>query len=148
MGTNYGTSTAISPNSVGKAADMLWELSLPWRDGEKKKQVIDRTSKLCRLDYWRTWDIWYRKARRIEIHEMQQIAEALLIKNEKAARNEFHELKLRLATLEARFNAGDADFHSPAADYARDVLRQFGREDSAVAGRVSGHTHPKDPPRK
>lgn len=129
MGTTYGTSAVFGPNSVGMAASMLWELSLPWREGERKKAVIDRTSKLCRLDYWRTWDIWYRKARRIEAYEMQQIAEALLIKQEKAARDEFHELKLRLVTLEARFNAGDADFHSPAADYARDVLRRYGGKD-------------------
>ena len=129
MGTNYGTSAAISPNSVGAAAAMLWELSLPWREGEKRKTVIDRTSKLCRLDYWRAWDIWYRKARRIEAHEMRQIAEALLIKKEKAARNELHELKLRLAKLEATLNAGDAEFHSPAVDFARDMLRQLSGED-------------------
>jgi hypothetical protein len=146
MGTNYGTSTAISPNSVGMAADMLWELSLPWRDGEKKKQVIDRTSKLCRLEYWRTWDLWYRKARRIEAHEMQQIAEALLIKKEKAARNELHELKLRLAKLEATLNAGDADFHSPAVDYAWDMLRQLGRKNHA-SGKIAGHDHGFDPPK-
>lgn len=128
MGTNYGTSSAISPNSVGIAADMLWELSLPWGDGERKKSVIDRTSKLCRLEYWRTWDLWYRKARRIEAHEMQQIAEALLIKKEKAARNELNELKVRLARLEATLNAGDAAFHGPAVDFARDMLRQLGGE--------------------
>jgi hypothetical protein len=135
MGTNYGTSAAISPNSVGTAAAMLWELSLPWGEGERKKTVIDRTSKLCRLDYWRAWDIWYRKARRIEAHEMRQIAEALLLKKEMAARNELHDLKLRLARLEATLNAGDAEFHGPAVDFARDMLRQMGGEDRAMARR-------------
>lgn len=135
---------------MSDAATMLRELSLPWGPGERMKTVIDRTSRLCRLTYWRTSDIWYRKARRIEQHELVQIAEALRIKNEKAARNEFHELKLRLATLEARFNSGDADFHSPAADYARDVLRRYGDQDRAVAqiNRSHTHTHDSDPPRQ
>ena len=145
MGPAYRTTASPAPNSVGMAAAMLWELSLPWREGERKKTVIDRTSKLCRLEYWRAWDIWYRKARRIEAHEMQQIAEALLIKQEKAARNELHELKLRLAKLEATLNAGDADFHSPAVDYARDVLRQNSGE--ARSGKIAGHDHGFDPPR-
>jgi hypothetical protein len=118
---------------MSDAATMLREISLPWADGERMKSVIDRTARLCSLSYWRTSDIWYRKARKVEDYELVQIAEALRIKNEKAARNEFHELKLRLATLEARFNAGDADFHSPAADYARDVLRRYGGKDSTLA---------------
>ena len=149
MGTSYGMADGTSPIFDGsKAALMLKELSLPWATGERMKSILDRTSRLARLTYWRTSDIWYGKARRIEPYEMVQIAEALRIKNEKAARNEFHELKLRLATLEARFNAGDADFHGPAADYARDVLRQFGRQDRALAGRINGHDHGFDPPKK
>lgn len=113
---------------MSDAATMLRELSLPWGPGERMKTVIDRTSRLCRLTYWRTSDIWYRKARRIEAHELKQIAEALLLKKEMAARNELNELKTRLARLEASLNAGDAEFHGPAVDYALDMLRQFGRE--------------------
>lgn len=130
---------------MSDAATMLRELSYPWEAGERMKTVIDRTSRLCRLTYWRTFDIWYRKARRVEDYEIAQIAEALAIKREKAARNELHELKLRLVRLEASLNAGDADFHSPATDYARDVLRQFGGQDRAMA-RVT-HIHKADPPK-
>lgn len=96
------------------------------------KSVLDRTSRLARLTYWRTFDIWYGKARRIEPHEIEQIAEALRIKRERAARNEFHELKVRLARLEASLSARDADFHSPSVDYARDMVRSGGGKDSAV----------------
>jgi hypothetical protein len=149
MGTTYETSVGTSPIFDGKgAAMMLRELSLPWDSGERMKSVIDRTARLARLTYWRTSDIWYGKARRVEPHEMVQIAEALRIKTEKAARNELHDLKLRLVRIEAALNAGDADFHGPAIDYARDVLRQHGGENRAVAGRSVTHTHPKDPPRK
>jgi hypothetical protein len=117
------------------AALMLRELSQPWASGERIKSVLDRTSRLARLTYWRTYDIWYGKARRIEQHEIEQIAEALRIKNEKAARNELHELKLRLARLEASLSAGDADFHSPSIDYARDHVRGPGGKDRTVARR-------------
>jgi hypothetical protein len=150
MGTTYRTGVGNSPNFYGSCDPqaMLKELSLPWAAGERMKTVLDRTSRLARLTYWRTSDIWYRKARRIEPHEIDQIAEALAVKREKAARNELHDLKIRLARLEALCNSGDADFYSPTTDYARDMLRQFGGQGRAVAGRSVTHTHPKDPPRK
>lgn len=115
------------------AALMLRELSEPWASGERIKSVLDRTSRLARLTYWRTYDIWYGKARRIEPYEIDQIAEALRIKNEKAARNEFHELKLRLARLEASLSARDPDFHSPSIDHTRDVVRQLSGQDRSLA---------------
>ena len=120
---------------MSDAATMLRELSYPWEPGERVKVIIDRTSKACRLTYWRTFDLWYRKARKVEDYEIAQIAEALRIKNERAARNEFHELKLRLARLEASLSARDPDFHSPALDRPRDMVRQFGGKNSSMAGR-------------
>jgi hypothetical protein len=119
---------------MSEAAVMLRELSLPWSPGERMKSVLDRTSRLARLTYWRTYDIWYGKARRIEPHEIEQIAEALRIKNEKAARNELHELKLRLTRLEASLSAGDSDFYRPSIDYAGDMVRQLGGKNRTVAG--------------
>lgn len=117
---------------MADAALMLRELSLPWASGERIKNVLDRTSRLAKLTYWRTYDIWYGKARRIEPHEIAQIAEALRIKNERAARNEFHELKVRLARLEASLSARDADFHSPTIDFTRDMVRGAGGKNRAV----------------
>lgn len=108
---------------MSDAAFMLRELSYPWEPGERIKNIIDRTSKLCSINYWRTYDLWYRKARKVEDYEIEQIAEALRLKNEKAARNEFHELKTRLAILEARLSSGDPDFHSPHIDFVRDQVR-------------------------
>lgn len=117
---------------MSDAATMLRELSYPWEPGEKVKAVIDRTSKLCRLTYWRTFDIWYRKARKVEDYEVAQIAEALRIKNEKAARNELHDLKLRLARLEATLQ-GDPDFHRPTIDHTREMVRQMGGKNRSLA---------------
>jgi hypothetical protein len=115
---------------MSDAAMMLRELSYPWQPGERIKNILDRTSRMCRLSYWRTYDIWYRKARRIESYELAQIAEALRIKNERAARNEFHELKIRLARLETALLARDPDFHSEDVD----VLRALSREPGGTNG--------------
>lgn len=111
---------------VALASDLLRELSLPRPPGEYVKRAIERASLLARLDYWRGFDIWYRKARRVEEYELDQIREALRIKNEKAARNELHELKTRLAILEARLNAGDSDFYSPHLDGLRSQAAGIG----------------------
>jgi len=118
---------------MSDAALMLRELSYPWSSGERIKSVLDRTSRLARLTYWRTYDIWYGKARRIEPHEIAQIAEALRIKNEKAARNELHDLKIRLARLEASLSQGDTYFHSPSIDHGREMVRQVSDKGRSLA---------------
>lgn len=118
---------------MSNAAVMLRELSEPWASGERIKSILDRTSRMCRLSYWRTYDIWYRKARKIEDYEIAQIAEALRVKNEKAARNELHDLKLRIAKLEARLSGSqDPDFHRHDVDFARELLRGAGGMGSSM----------------
>ena len=117
---------------MSDAATMLFELSRPWGDGERIKTVIDRTARLCRLSYWRTFDIWYRKARRVEDYEIAQIAEALRIKNETMARNEFHELKLRLARLEAALESRGSDRNSAEINFSRELVRATGRQGRAL----------------
>lgn len=118
---------------MSDAASMLRELSYPWEPGERIKGILDRTSRMCRLSYWRTFDIWYRKARQIEPYEIAQIAEALRLKNEKAARNELHDLKFRLARLEAKLSTQDPDFHGPDIDFAGELLRNARGENRSVA---------------
>jgi hypothetical protein len=131
MGTTYRAGVGNSPNFYGSCDPqaMLRELSLPWAAGERMKTVLDRTSRLAMLTYWRTYDIWYGKARRVEPHEIDQIAEALAVKNEKAARNEIHEAKVLLARVEARLNSIDADFHSAHIDGLRAQTSHLGGRD-------------------
>lgn len=117
---------------MNDASTMLRELSEPWTSGEYVKSAIDRAARLSGLHYWRAFDLWYRKARRVEEYELDQIREALRIKNEKAAKNELHDLKLRLARLESLLASGDADFHSPSIDFAREQMRSVGRMGRAV----------------
>lgn len=115
------------------ASNLLRELSEPWSSGEYVKNAIDRAARLAGLQYWRAFDLWYRKARRVEDFEIDQIADALKAKRERDAKNELHDLKLKLARLEARLTSGDADFHRPSIDHAGELVRELGRMDSSVA---------------
>ena len=108
---------------MSDAAVMLRELSEPWSAGERVKSAIGRAARLASLSYWRTFDIWYRKARRIELYEIEQITQALRAKNERDARNELQNIRSRLAILEARLDAGDSDFHRPDIDGIRAYRR-------------------------
>lgn len=116
-------------SDLALASNLLRELAEPRAGGEFIKTTIDRVSKLSRLKYWRTFDLWYAKARTVEEYELDQIREALRIKNAKAARNELQAAKLILARLEARLNAGDTDFYRADIDGLREAALGAGRGD-------------------
>jgi hypothetical protein len=118
---------------VAEATTMLREIAKPLSYGEPIKLVIERTSNIVRISYWRTFDLWYGKARRIEEYEYEKIKTALRIKRESAARNELHDIKLRIARLESLLRAGDADFYRHDIDYAREVSREPGGSVGPVA---------------
>jgi hypothetical protein len=89
----------------------LRELSEPRERGDKIKAAIARAARAADLTYWRAFDIWYGKARRIEPAEADRIQAALQRKSKERARNEFHELRTRLLRLEAMLAQRDPDFH-------------------------------------
>lgn len=123
-----------TPNSLGRlAAKMLRELSEPVPSGEYVKTTIDRVARLAKLDYWRTFDLWYLKARKVEEYEIEKLASALEAKNERDAANELRDLKFRLSRLESLLASGDSNFHSQTIDHARDMVRQLGRGRGPVA---------------
>lgn len=102
----------------------LRELSEPREAGEKTQSVIERTARLAGLSYSRCYEIYYRRARRIEPEEIARISEALEKKNRLDTRNELSELRLRLARLESLLVQTDPDFHRPAVDYMRQSTRR------------------------
>jgi hypothetical protein len=117
---------------VSEPAKWLRELSEPWGSGERTKTAIGRAAKLSGLSYWRTWDIWYRKARRIRSWEIEAIARAIEAKNERDGRNELRELKSRISKLESLLASGDSHFHSPSIDHAREMARQLSDKERPV----------------
>lgn len=105
-------------------AEALRELSEPWAPGDRVKTAIMRAARHSGLSYWRAFDIWYGKARRVEPHEIELISSAVEKKRTREAANELQELRLRLTRLEARLSQTDEDFHRPTIDF---VGRTFGR---------------------
>ena len=93
------------------------ELTEPRSVGDPVKAAIHRASRLCGLPYWRCFDIFYGKARKVEAHEITAIADALERKRELEAKNELAQLRLRLSRLEARMLSTDEDFYRPQIDY-------------------------------
>jgi hypothetical protein len=112
-------------------ANDLRELAAPITRSEKMSVAIERAARLSGLEPWRAFNIWYGKAKRVETAERQAVKAALAKKQREAARNEFHELKIRLAILESRLNQIDPDFHSPTLDAAREQMRGLGGVDRA-----------------
>jgi hypothetical protein len=110
----------------------LRSLSEPWERGDKIKAAIARSARAAGLTYWRAFDIWYGKARRIDPDEASRIQAALQRKSEEHARNEFHELRTRLLRLESLLVQTDPHFHRPTIDQTRDALRDMGRPNRAV----------------
>jgi len=103
----------------------LHELSGPSERGDKIKRAIELAAKRARLSYWRTFDLWYGKARRVESFEVAAINEALDKKRKEAARNELAELRTRITRLESLLRQIDPDFHGPSIDFSRDQLRKM-----------------------
>src|SRR4051812_31463174 len=95
-----------SPNKIGREySQMLRLLSLPKPEGDKFNFAIKRAADRAGLDYWRAFDIWYGKARRIDADEADRIRAAVQHKNEEEARNEYQELRTRLLKMESRLAA-------------------------------------------
>jgi hypothetical protein len=103
-------------------AKALQELSAPHGRDEKMVAIIERSARLAGLSYSRCYEIWYRRARRIEHAEVVRIKEALRQKTRLDARNELHELRLRLTRLEAVLSISDEEFHRSEIDAVRDTL--------------------------
>lgn len=103
--------------------DQLRELSKPHGEGEKAVSIIERTARMAGLSYSRCYEIYYRRARRIDADESERIGAALEQKNRLDVRNELSQLRLRLARLENILVQTDPDFHRPTSDFLRQSLR-------------------------
>src|SRR5947209_14578977 len=55
-----------------------------------RSRAIDRAARAAGLSYWRAFDIWYGKARRIDAHEAAQINEAIRIDRKSTRLNSSH----------------------------------------------------------
>ena len=107
-------------------ADGLRELAAPWNPGDRVKAAIERAARAAGFSYTRTFDLWYRKTRRVEDHEIAAVNDAIEKKRAEETRNELHELRTRLARLESLVAQKDPAFHRPTFDQMRGVVRKMG----------------------
>jgi hypothetical protein len=111
------------PNLRGHASAALQELAEPSTRGDRVKAAIARAARLSGLSYWRTFDLWYRKARRVEDFEIDAINDALKRKRAEETRNELQELRIRIARLEGALVLSDEKFHREDVAPLRTCLR-------------------------
>lgn len=124
------------PKSLGvllmKPSEALRELSRQWTPGDHAiddqgvKAAIQRAARHCGLEYWRCFDIWYDKARRVDHDEIMAIEDALAKKRAVEAENEIASLKLRIARLEAVVSQRDQSFYRPTIDWSRKATCRSG----------------------
>jgi hypothetical protein len=114
--------SAILTNSERESSQIDWEAMEPAEmlralsePGQQVKAAMYDAAELTGLRYWRIFDIWYRKARRVEQHEVEKIRDAWRDKRERAAREELHELKRRIERLEARLSQDSTMVYRPGA---------------------------------
>jgi hypothetical protein len=106
-------------DAVRLAGEALKTLAGERLAGVPVKRAIETAARLAGLDYWRAFDLWYGKARRVEQFEIDQIGDAVEKKDREDARNAIRRMQTELARLEARLTAGDEAFHSPFLDALR-----------------------------
>lgn len=131
MPSSLASALGTFPISLGDALRDLTDAR------EYTKVRIAQAARQTGLSYWRAFDLWYGKARRIEPSEHAAITAALERKRDLEARNELHELRLRLTRLEALLAQKDRPVaHSDrAADRTMDGAGGLCRR--AVAAAIS-----------
>ncbi len=102
------------------------KLIAPPREGANIKARIAAAARATGLSYWRAWDLWYGKARRIDAHEADTIRTA----RRRRAESDSHDLQaiaVEMETLAERLAALGARGDRQQADRARDVAERLRR---------------------
>jgi hypothetical protein len=63
--------------NIAWASKSLKQIAAPIERDEPIRLIIERASARAGLSYWRTFDLWYQKARRLEIRERDAIQATL-----------------------------------------------------------------------
>ena len=114
--------TTVSAIAV-EAARGLRGLADPRPDDDRVKTAIGRAARKAGLRYWRAFDLWYGKARRIDAWELEAIRAAARAKKTEA-RNEFLTLAADFNALAERIARVDPEMAGDQADGWREMARQ------------------------
>ncbi|WP_455976562.1 hypothetical protein [Methylorubrum populi] len=100
---------------VLEASEGLRDLARPFSAGDPVKARIERAARRAGLSYWRAFDLWYRKARRVQAAEIEAIRAARAARSRESSDElaclaaEFEALAERVSRLAARSAGADAD---------------------------------------
>jgi hypothetical protein len=121
-------------SSLAEASFLLRRVAEPRPAGDSVKAALSRAWR--RLPGWsfnRIRDVWHADHRiRISADELDQLRRTAHQKAEHAARDEYRELLDRIARIEVRLAAQDADFHSPQIDALKSSVCGLGGKDRAL----------------
>jgi hypothetical protein len=98
-----------------EASTGLRRLAGPAMSGDRVKSQIARAARAAGLSYWRAFDLWYRKARRIEAQELEAIRAAAARRSQEknnefaAIADDFEALAERVSRLAAGSDRASAD---------------------------------------
>lgn len=106
-----------------ETAKALRRLAEPRPVGDRVKAAIGRAARKAGLSYWRTFDLWYAKAHRIDAVEVERIRAAERA-TAKGAAHELYDLASQIEVLAERLASVDADFSQPHVDALRDIARR------------------------
>jgi hypothetical protein len=111
---------------VMETAAALRQLAEPRPGGDRIKCAIARAARRAGLSYWRAYDLWYGRARRVDATEAEKIKAARVGRARGAAR-EYFEWARTLEALAERASRVDEEFARPYADAMRDLARNARR---------------------
>jgi hypothetical protein len=106
--------------TYSEALSGLRRLAEPRPAGDRVKSAIARAARRAGLTYWRAYDIWYGKARRIDADELSAIVAAGTAKK-REARDDLLNLAEDFSILAERVSRVDPEMAGPFADAMRDV---------------------------
>ena len=107
---------------VEEASASLRLLAGPMRIGDRIKARISRAARASGLTYWRAYDIWYGKARRLDAAEMEAIRCAAKIQR---GRHDDLAMAAGFEALAQRLSTMDADTGGPEARAMRALAEQL-----------------------
>lgn len=115
---------------TSEAAEGLRRLASPRPENDRVKTAIARAARRAGLSYWRAFDLWYGKARRIDAAELRAIRDAELSKA-KESKNDLIALAEDFTALAQRASRLDPEM---AGTWAHAMRRIASRARSLANG--------------
>ncbi len=103
-----------------EASRRLRALAEPRPVGDRVKSAIGRAARATGLSYWRVFDLWYSKARRIDAAELEAIRSAERARA-RGAQRELYDFARDFEALAERASRIDPEMLGPYSDALRGI---------------------------